>query len=173
MLLLSYFNAFFLAAMLLLLPACSSSTGNGKQAQLPDGDWVTVYKVVDGDTFWGRSADGKEIKVRLTGIDAPESRKSGKKEEQYFGKEASAYVKQLLDGKQVKLVYDVRKTDRYNRTLAYVYLEDGVFVNAHLIEQGYAILMTIPPNVRHADLFVRLQEEAREGERGLWGVPVK
>jgi micrococcal nuclease len=168
-----HLTSFLLAAVLLVLPACNTSNGNGSQTELPDGDWVTVYKVVDGDTFWGRSAEGNEIKVRLTGIDAPESRKSGQKEVQYFGKEASAYVRQLISGKQVKLVYDVRKTDRYNRTLAYVYLEDGTFLNAHLVEQGYAILMTIPPNVRHANLFVRLQEEARESGRGLWGVPIK
>ncbi len=58
--------------------------------------------------------------------------------------------------------------DKYGRTLAYVYLEDGTFVNASLVEHGYAMVMTFPPNVKHEALFLRLQREAREQKRGLW-----
>jgi len=133
-----------------------------------DSKWYQVSKIVDGDTFWIINAKGQEEKVRLIGVDAPESRKSGKKEIGYYGKESKAYVTQILTGKKVRLEYDVSKYDRYKRTLAYVYLENGTFLNAFLIKNGYASVMTVPPNVRHADLFVQLQKEARENKRGLW-----
>ena len=66
------------------------------------------------------------------------------------------------------LRYDVQQRDRYGRILAYVYLPDGTFVNAELVRRGFAQVMTIPPNVRHADLFVRLEREARTSRVGLW-----
>jgi micrococcal nuclease len=74
----------------------------------------------------------------------------------------------LIAGKKVRLEYDVSHFDRYQRTLAYVYLEDRTFVNAELVKNGFAMVMTIPPNVMFADEFVRLQHEARENGRGLW-----
>ena len=125
----------------------------------------TVTKVIDGDTFW---IDEKE-KVRLIGVDAPESRNTGRKKVGYYGKEAKAFLKNYLMGKKVRLKYDVTRTDRYQRTLAYVYLEDGTFLNAELVKLGYAMVYTVPPNVQHADEFLQLQEEARENGRGLWG----
>jgi micrococcal nuclease len=73
-----------------------------------------------------------------------------------------------LDGKLVRLEYDIDRFDQYKRTLAYVYLEDGTFVNADLVKNGYAMVMTVPPNVKYADEFVKLQREAREKGRGLW-----
>jgi micrococcal nuclease len=125
----------------------------------------TVTKVIDGDTFW---IDKKE-KVRLIGVDAPESRNTGRKKVGYYGKEAKAFLKSYLLGKKVRLKYDVTRTDRYQRTLAYVYLEDGTFLNAELVKQGYAMVYTVPPNVQYADEFLELQVEARENGRGLWG----
>jgi micrococcal nuclease len=126
---------------------------------------------VDGDTFWVAIEKQAPIKIRLIGIDAPESRKSGKKEVDYFGKEASVYLEKLLTGRRLRLEYDVTKNDRYKRTLAYVFMEDGTFLNAHLVENGYAMVMTVPPNVKYADLFVKLQNKARIQKRGLWGRP--
>ncbi len=73
-----------------------------------------------------------------------------------------------MDGKTVRLEFDVQQVDRYNRLLAYVYLKDGTFVNAWLVENGYAVVMTIPPNVKYQELFLKLQREAREAKRGLW-----
>jgi micrococcal nuclease len=70
-----------------------------------------------------------------------------------------------VSGKTVRLEFDVRRRDQYGRLLAYVYLEDGTFVNATLVEQGYGQVMTVPPNVRHQDLFLKLQREARETGR--------
>jgi len=63
----------------------------------------------------------------------------------------------------------VVKFDQYRRTLAYVILDDGNFVNAELIKGGYAVVLTIPPNVRHTDEFLRLQRKARRQDKGLWG----
>ena len=131
-------------------------------------NYYRVTKVVDGDTFWADDGTKKGVKIRLIGIDAPESRKTGKKEIGYFGKEAKAYLTNLLTGKSVRLEYDVGRTDRYGRTLAYVYLRGGTFINAELVKNGYAMVMTIPPNVKYADLFLKLQIEAREHKRGLW-----
>jgi micrococcal nuclease len=131
----------------------------------------TFYKVksvVDGDTFWVYDGTPKGLKVRLIGINSPETRNTGRTQVEYFGKEAKAYLTRMIAGKSVRLVYDVTKLDRYGRTLAYAYLENGTFINSEMIRQGYAQVMTIPPNVRYADLFVRLQAEARNNNRGLW-----
>jgi micrococcal nuclease len=131
-------------------------------------NYYPISKFVDGDTFWIRKADGKEEKIRLIGIDAPESRNSGKKQEHPLGKASAAYLQRLLTGQTVRLAYDVSKYDRYKRTLAYVYLKDGTFVNAHMVQQGYAQVLTVPPNVKHADLFLKMEREARAKKRGLW-----
>jgi micrococcal nuclease len=100
-----------------------------------------------------------------------DARKSHKDVEaiQAMGREASKYTKRLVDSKRVKLEFDVDKHDRYGRLLAYVYLEDGTFVNARILEDGYGQVMTIPPNVKYADMFLKLQQKAREERKGLWG----
>jgi micrococcal nuclease len=102
----------------------------------------------------------------LIGIDTPESVKPNSPVE-CFGKEASAAAEALLGGKEVKLVKDVEEADQYDRLLRYVYLEDEM-ANARLVTNGYASAYTYPPNIRHADLFVQLQREARDNDRGLW-----
>jgi len=135
--------------------------------------FLPVTKVVDGDTFWVDNGTEKGLKIRFIGIDAPESRRMFNREIGYYGKEAKEYLTQLLTDKQVKLVSDVDPLDRYGRTLSYVYLEDGTFVNAELIKNGYAVLMTIPPNIAFADQFAALQAEARNNKRGLWNIEIK
>ena len=146
---------------LLFVPLLLWSSCNQK-----DERWHEVTKVIDGDTFW---IDEKE-KVRLIGIDAPESRNTGRKKIGYYGKEAKEHLIQFLSGKRVELKFDVGERDQYHRLLAYVYLEDGTFLNAELVKLGYARVYTVPPNVRHADLFLQMQQEAREQNRGLWGM---
>jgi micrococcal nuclease len=146
--------------------SCNSGSGKRKSTE----GYLEVTKVVDGDTFWADNGTKKGIKIRLIGVDAPESRKTLKKEVGYYGKEAKEYLTNLLKGERVKLEYDVTPTDRYGRTLAYVYLQDGTFVNAELVKNGYAMVMTVPPNVKYAEDFVKLQQEARENNRGLWGI---
>ena len=150
-------------------PTASTTTSVATTTTLPEGmpvgDDTTVVSVTDGDTIV--VAGG--TRVRLIGIDTPETR-DPRKPVQCYGKEASAHARALMSvGSGVRLVYDVEHFDRYDRTLAYVYrLSDGAFVNASLVRDGYAQSYTYPPNVRHADEFVALAREAREAGRGLW-----
>ena len=143
------FNFVAFAALLALF-ICSSAAA------------IMVIRVIDGDTI--ELATGE--KVRYIGIDTPETVHPSKPV-QFMGKEASGFNRELVEGKDVRLEYDVQRTDKYGRTLAYVYVGD-TFVNAELVKQGYAQLMTIPPNVKYQDLFLVLQKEAREAKLGSW-----
>ncbi|MFN8298101.1 MAG: thermonuclease family protein [Chitinophagales bacterium] len=156
-----------LLLVLLSFSACQSPEKNSKEAVSQPG-FVKVTHVIDGDTFDVEDSTGQTTRIRFIGLDAPESRKTPKEDVQFYGKEAKEYLKQRLKGQQVRLVNDVEPHDKYGRTLAYVYLTDGTFLNAELVEQGYAEIMTIPPNVAHADEFLKLQQEARENKRGMW-----
>lgn len=160
----------FLFVFLLLFASTNISCEQTSQKKKDRDNFLPVTKVVDGDTFWADNATEKGIKIRLIGVDAPESRKTFKKEVGFYGKESKSYLTKVLRGKKVKLAFDVDSLDQYKRTLAYVYLEDGTFVNAELIKNGYAMVMTVPPNVKFADKFVKLQREARENKRGLWKI---
>ncbi len=122
-----------------------------------------VERAIDGDTIVLTNGE----RVRYIGIDTPET-KHPKKPVEYFGKEASEANQKLVEGKTVRLEFDVQKRDRYDRLLAYIYVDD-IFVNAWLVENGYAQVATFPPNVKYQELFVKLQREARENKRGLWG----
>jgi len=148
-------------------------------SQEPGGhEEATVVRVVDGDTVVveiHRRADGpgagvaqlgQEHPVRLIGIDTPESVKPGTPVE-CFAREASSAAKALLDGKTVRLVKDVEEADRYDRLLRYVYLGDEM-ANARLVVNGYAHSYTYPPNIRWSEVFVQLEREARDADRGLW-----
>lgn len=141
-----------------------------------------VDHVIDGDTFVCWFSEGKEEHVRLIGVDTPESspnekalRDSRRTEEAIEtiiakGKEATSFAENYIKpGIEVKLELDVELRDKYDRLLAYVYLPDGTMFNALLVKEGYAQMLTIPPNVKHQDLFLKLQREARENNRGLWG----
>lgn len=131
--------------------------------------WRRVVKITDGDTIQLEAENGgKPERVRLIGIDAPETRNTGKKQKHPLGAKSREYLDYLLSERVVRLEYDVVKTDKYGRTLAYVYLKDGTFVNAKMVEEGYAQVVTYPPNVRYADLFLELQRKAREANKGLW-----
>jgi micrococcal nuclease len=128
----------------------------------PDGRLAVVESITDGDTI---VVSGGE-RVRLIGIDAPEPT-----QDDCYAAEATRFISTLIPpGTRVRLVYDVERVDRYGRTLAYVYrAEDGLFVNAELVARGYAQMLTVPPNVAHADDFLRLQRQARRAGLGLWG----
>lgn len=127
-----------------------------------------VVRVVDGDTLVVDVA-GNDERVRLIGIDTPESVKQGSPVE-CFGKEASAHTKALLRrGTPIRLVLDVEERDRFDRLLAYVYrASDGEFVNLALARDGYAGVLTYPPNVAHVDDFRAAVSDARRDGRGLW-----
>lgn len=158
----------YLLFLLISLTFCSSNKNDFLETSEPNQEWYLVTKVVDGDTFWVDNGTSKGIKIRLTGIDAPESQKRWKREEGYYGKESKAYLTKLLKNKKVRLETDIDSLDRYGRTLSYVYLEDDTFVNVVVLKEGYAVIMTVSPNVRYADLFYKLQVQARENNRGLW-----
>ena len=86
---------------------------------------------------------------------------------EYFGKEASAFTRRMVEGKRVRLEYDQTRKDHYGRTLAYVFLEDGTHLNAEIIKQGYGHAYTRFP-FRYLEEFRRHEKEAREVGRGLW-----
>jgi len=178
-----------------------SILGKGKINKDSPGESVPaesliVKRVVDGDTLILSNGE----KIRLTGIDTPESHNNAKarKDSERSGKdvkvitqqgvEAAQFVRKLAEGKRVRIEYDVQKRDRYGRLLVYAYdidtlqenpqihLPKGVvvsanreiFLNGSIIGSGYAVPMTIPPNVKHAELFKKLYSEARSQRRGLW-----
>lgn len=132
------------------------------------GAWYRVKKFVDGDTFWIDDSTAAGVKIRLIGIDTPESRNAGKKKKHPMGKEVARYVETLLTGTRLRLELDVQPYDQYGRVLAYVFLEDGTHLNAHLLQKGYAMLYTVPPNVKYADEFYKLHVHAREYGLGIW-----
>lgn len=171
--------------LLLTLGACYSHHVDLSQqapatwAREPGGfEDAVVTDVVDGDTITvqitgrtegpgaGEATVGDEYTVRLIGIDTPESVKPDSPVE-CFGRESSAAAEALLSGAGVRLVKDVEETDRFDRLLRYVYVGEET-ANGRLVINGYANTYTYPPNVRHADLFVQLEREARENDRGLW-----
>ncbi|MGQ0521693.1 MAG: thermonuclease family protein [Actinomycetota bacterium] len=152
---------------LAVAPGCSRAGPGAEEAPAGAGR-AEVTRVVDGDTIRVR-LDGTEERVRLIGIDTPETHGRGGLRE-CFGEEASRHLKELLPpGTAVRLVRDVEARDRYGRLLAYVYRHrDGLFVNLALARDGYAAVLTYPPNVAHAPEFVEAVRSARMAGRGLW-----
>lgn len=134
---------------------------------------VAVVRIIDGDTFVARIGNSTD-RIRLLGVDTPEATT---KVESY-GREATAFARRYLDGKRIWLEYDVEPRDRYGRHLAYAWLAPPSsrslveirtkMLNAILLAEGYAQLLTIPPNVRYVEVFRALQSEAREQGKGLW-----
>ena len=122
----------------------------------------TVTRVIDGDTL---VLDGGE-KLRLIGVDTPET-VDPRKPVQHFGKEASAFTRKLAEGKKVRLEGYKKNADKYQRSLAYVFLEDGTLLNAEIIKQGYGFAYTKYPFQRMEE-FRKYEREARESQKGLW-----
>lgn len=155
--------------LVVLAGACAGEEPAARPAPatglLPAGVDVEVRRVVDGDTL---EVTGGE-RVRLIGVDTPES-VAPNRPVGCFGREASAFTARLLPpGTEVRLVGDVEQRDRFGRLLAYVYRRsDGLFVNAELLRQGFAQLLTIPPNIAHTDEFAAIARGAREESQGLW-----
>jgi len=118
---------------------------------------IKCTRVIDGDTIELENGD----RVRYIGINTPEAGDE-------LGDYATEINKELVEGKEVKLIKDVSDTDKYGRILAYVYI-GNIFVNAYLVEEGYAQVATYPPDVKYADLFLELQQKAREEGKGFWG----
>lgn len=141
--------------------APTSTTTPPPTTLLSQEDETSVERVIDGDTIVVAGGE----RVRLIGIDTPEV-----DQDACYAAEAAEFITSLIPpGEELRLVYDVERYDRFGRTLAYVYRSsDELFVNAEMMAQGYAVLLTIPPNVEHAEEFLELQGEARDANRGLW-----
>ncbi len=133
-----------------------------------EGEQVTVTKVIDGDTFEIQGGD----KVRLLGIDTPET-VDPRRPVGCYGKEASNKLKSLIEGQVVIMQKDISETDKYKRLLRYVYLplsnDQFLFVNDYLIRQGFAQILTYPPDVAFSQQFLEAQTQAKVELRGLWG----
>ena len=156
--------------VLALLRGCDENGDDGPQGggATPAGKETTgeVVEVTDGDTIEVSLPEGVED-VRYIGVDTPEVDPDIGVE--CFGKQASELNRELVEGEQVRLVFDAERRDRYDRLLAYVYVGE-TFVNAELVRRGYARTLTIEPNDTFAERFARLAQEAANAGRGLWGV---
>lgn len=139
-----------------LSPKPSQSVqGVETEAQTKEGT-LSVISVTDGDTV----VLSDQQKVRLIGVNTPETN-------QPFFAEAKQKLESLVLGKEVRLEYDVTRTDSYNRTLAYLYSGD-TFINKELLSSGVAVIETIPPNVMHVEQFLEAQAGAKTNCVGLW-----
>jgi micrococcal nuclease len=161
-----------LVPVLLLLAACSHAASSASSTTPRPGSLeanATLEWVTDGDTINVRIG-GTTEKVRLIGIDTPETKKPDTPV-QCFGPEATAFTKALLPaGTRLHLQRDIEARDKYGRLLAYAYrVSDGMFVNLEIIAKGFARLLTIPPNVAHTGEFVAAAQAAERQNIGLWG----
>ena len=136
------------------------SAGVGKVA----GNAVQVKKIYDGDTI-GVVLDGRFEKIRLIGIDAPEL------DQRPWGRKAKEYLESLLAvaNSRISLEYDIEQRDKYGRILAYIWIQDGRMLNEEMLEKGFAVLFTFPPNVKYVDRLRAAQKKVRENKIGIWG----
>ncbi len=129
---------------------------------------ATVVRVVDGDTLVV-DIGGREENVRLIGIDTPEST-DPRQAPECFGTEAADRTEVLVPpGTAIRLERDVEARDRYDRLLAYVFRQsDDLFVNLAMVQDGFAEVLTIAPNVAYRQRFTAAVNDARAEGRGLW-----
>ena len=132
------------------------------------GETTQVIEVVDGDTI---VIEGN-ITIRFIGVDTPET-VDPRRPVGCYGKEASNEVKNLLSGQTVILQKDVSDKDSYNRILRYIYLplDNGqiLFVNDYLVREGFAKVLTYPPDIKFDAQFREAERLAKENKKGLWG----
>lgn len=124
----------------------------------PSATFVKVTRVIDGDTI----VMGTGQKIRYIGLNTPEVETL-----ECFAIEASEINKNLVLGKEVRLEKDVSETDKYGRLLRFVYVGD-VFVDDYLVKNGYAKIMTVPPDIKYENQFLESEKYARENGLGLW-----
>jgi micrococcal nuclease len=175
-----------LAALIAGLPACGQANGVPERevyriprsttrvtalaGRVKEMTPATVERIVDGDTivvsFMPGLGLGTREKVRLIGVDTPES-VDPRRPVEYFGKEAAGFVKDRLLGRTVRLAFESALRDRYDRLLAYVFLEDGTCFNLAIVAEGYGFAYTKYPFM-FMDEFRTAERKAREGGKGLW-----
>lgn len=141
---------------------------------------ANVLSVSDGDTVVLRVGHHRE-RMRLIGIDTPESHPNKRAQKQALrnhqdiqsiieqGRRAAQFTRNLLpSGSSVNVEYDLERRDHYGRLLGYIWLKNGDMLNETIIKGGYAYPLTIPPNVRYQERFLKAFNEARNAKRGLW-----
>ena len=155
-----------LFAAVLLAGACRGAPATS--GDLPP-DHAVVVATVDGDTVDVDVGDGRVERIRLLGIDTPETVDPDRPVE-CGGPEASALLAELLPaGTVVRLERDTEARDRYGRLLAYVFLDDGTFVNEAIAGAGAAELLSIPPNGAYDERLAAAEAAARAAGAGIWG----
>lgn len=149
-------------ATLLFLLFFALGCSEGFRQSGAQAETVVVRRASDGDTI--RLSTGERI--RLIGVDTPELT-DNRPEMRRFAEEAAAFVRGLVEGKHVRLEYDRERSDKHRRTLAYVYLQDGTFLNAEIIRQGFGRVCT-QHRFKYREEFRKLEREAEQNSRGLW-----
>ena len=153
---------FFIGLLIILsLSSCEKLIQTENQNNLYE-----VVRVVDGDTVI-LNIDGKKTRVRLIGIDTPESVALDKSRNVKQGKTASEYTKHLLEYKKVRLEYDDEKQDIYDRKLGYLFL-DNEFINEKLLKEGMAKLYTKTTNQKYAERLKKAEQYAKDNKKGFW-----
>ncbi|MEO6715317.1 MAG: thermonuclease family protein [Mycobacteriales bacterium] len=128
-----------------------------------------IIRVVDGDTVIATPAGGSRLRVRIIGMDSPETA-SSPRGEQCHGRAATAYAVSVLSGVRVRAAYEgSAHRDRYQRELWHVWLPDGTFFAGRAVELGHARALRVKPHVAHAAYIDAKQQQARAAARGLWG----
>jgi micrococcal nuclease len=135
----------------------ASASANETELATEPVELFLVTRVIDGDTVELESGE----RVRYIGIDTSEVGDC-------YSQEATLINEKLVLNKQVKLEKDVSETDRYNRLLRYVYVDD-IFVNEYLVKEGFAHASSYPPDVKFQDQLRKFESEARDQEKGFWG----
>lgn len=125
-----------------------------------------VQRVIDGDTL-ELLIEGKVDRLRLIGVDTPESVHPDKSRNEEFGKVASNYTREKLLNKDIRVEFDVQQRDRYKRLLGYVWLGDKMY-NEEVTKAGYAKVATFPPNVKYLERFLAAEAYAKENKLGMW-----
>lgn len=159
-------SAFFCACFLSSTYTFADSDNNTVDCSRKHYDETASVKYVhDGDTL--HLTDKR--KIRLIGIDTPELARKGKTA-QIYAREARRFLKSLVSSSNntVHLLYDTDKKDRYGRTLAHLFLNDGTNIQSELIKHGLAIAYTVPPNTLLSDCYSSIEDLSRQSKRGIW-----
>jgi micrococcal nuclease len=157
----------FIKILLIVLFSCLSLVigligKQGGEGGNGSGNEIEIVRVIDGDSV-AVSVGGLRDEVRLIGIDAPEMG------QRPWGRRAKEHCEAILGSSgKPSIEYDVERRDKYGRLLAYIRTGDGRFLNAEMLRNGYAVLFTVPPNVRHVREFREAQEYARQRGLGIW-----
>ena len=134
----------------------------GGEGESSAADEAEIVRVIDGDSL-KLMVNGRKDEARLIGIDAPEMG------QRPWGRRAKDHLRELVGASgELSIEYDVERRDKYGRLLVYVRTGGGRFVNEEMLRAGYAVLFTVPPNVRHVAKFRKAQEEARQQGLGIW-----